>query len=424
MCGYSAVTVLVVLLVPATGASPATAFSTPELIGYTAGDDWEPAVASDGAGNVYIAWAHFGGVPGCGTCGSPAALVEVSHDGGRTFTAATPLWPSAKAEIDFNVEVNASGAVFISYLFGKYAVVQRSTDHGSSWSAPTILDMFIRQGATDKPGLAVQGSNVYVAYDNEHRMFVSSSHDGGLTFSTVGINSRTLDSGLWSLNAGGTVGPSGTVYFSWVGLVESGNALGLNMVFLTTSTDGGSTWSIDVVDSGLPPGPGCGYPQTCGWDFLGPQMVVAVDSAGSLFVLYNAGTHENGAPYLWFRSLAAGHNSWSPRVQVTGDGTNVWHVFPAMSAVASGDVRIAWMDNRTGMFNVWYRSTTDGGATWSSVLQVSQHATGFIYDQANGFGFPYGDYFVLNLDPKGTVHLAWGEGPSYVGPGNVWYAHS
>ena len=38
------------------------------------------------------------------------------------------------------------------------------------------------------------------------------------------------------------------------------------------------------------------------------------------------------------------------------------------------------------------------------------------------FAEPYGDYFELDIDGAGQAHAIWGEGPSYVGPGNGWYA--
>ena len=68
-------------------------FSVPVVIGWTAGDDWEPDVAADGHGNVYVAWAHYGGVPGCDTCSSPSAMIQSSHDGGRTWGTPNPLGP-------------------------------------------------------------------------------------------------------------------------------------------------------------------------------------------------------------------------------------------------------------------------------------------------------------------------------------------
>lgn len=176
----------------------------------------------------------------------------------------------------------------------------------------------------------------------------------------------------------------------------------------------------------LPPGPSCGYPTGCGWDFLGTGSAIAVDAAGTVYVTYNAPTVFRGSPSVWLQKSTDGGKTWSARVLANDNRSPGWHVFPALDAGAAGDVRVAWMDNRTGAYayNVWYRSSSDGGATWSSSIQVSQYAAGYRYITANGFGFPYGDYFILNLDSSGHVQLAWGEGPNYSGPGNVFYAHS
>jgi len=39
-----------------------------------------------------------------------------------------------------------------------------------------------------------------------------------------------------------------------------------------------------------------------------------------------------------------------------------------------------------------------------------------------GFRFPYGDYFGITVDSRGTSYLIWGEGTSYDGPGGTWWA--
>ena len=82
-------------------------------------------------------------------------------------------------------------------------------------------------------------------------------------------------------------------------------------------------------------------------------------------------------------------------------------------------------DDQNGRWNVYYRSSADGGATWSAEAKLSQYVPGYPYEHAtpkDGFAEPYGDYFELDIDGAGTTHAIWGEGPSYVGPGNVWYA--
>ena len=398
-----------------------TGFTTPTVIGFPpAGDDWEPAVASDGLGNVYVLSTHLSGIPGCTGCSIDSIVVQVSHNGGKSFSGPVPLTVNSAVQFDPNVKVNAAGEVFVSYLLGKDTVVQHSTDQGATWSAPVSVDVGIKQSAQmDKPGLAVRGNDVYVAFDIAQRFYVAASHDGGSTFNPVLINNNTIG---WTLNGGIVVDSNGVIYASWEVIHKSGNAQGPQDVIVTKSTDNGVSWTILTVDSNLPPGPAC--PSTCGWDYLGTGSAIAVDQAGNLYVNYNAPLVDNGAPHVWYKTSTDGGATWSPRVELSTDAANSWHVFTGIAAGSAGDVRVAWMDNRTGAYNLWYRSSSDGGQTWSTEVQVSQFRRGYSYVTTQGFAFPYGDYITLTLDPTGHVQAAWGEGPNWVGPGNVLYVTS
>ncbi len=423
LCAFAVSIVLVsVSVTSSVGAGRGTSFSTPAVIGFVGGDDWEPDVAADGRGNVYVAWAHYGGVPGCGACGSPAALIEVSHDGGETFGAPMALNPASVYQVDLQVAVNADGIVWVAYLSGKDTLVQRSEDFGVSWSSPVPANVDIKESWTDKVGLAVQGQDVYVTFSIAQRYYASSSHDGGTTFSPVQLNKRSKDTG-WTLTSGGVVDASGNVYFSWVGIHKSGNALGPQEVFLTKSSDHGATWSFVAIAQDLPPRPDCSA-YACGWDFWGPQMVVGVDTSNGVYVLYNAGVTDRGPPYVWFQASADGGKGWTPRKTVHTDGlSSAYHLFPAIEGGSKGQVHVSWMDNRMGAFNVYYRTSSDGGATFGAEVRVNRDL-GYSYQSDAGFTFTYGDYYGMARDPKGHIHIAWAEAPDYIGPGNVWYAHA
>jgi len=412
---------LAVLLASVSAGAGVVMFSKPMVMGYPpAGNDWEPAVASDGLGNVYVISTHLSGIPGCAGCSIDSMVVQVSHNGGKSFGSPVPLTVNPAVQFDPNVKVNAAGEVFVSYLLGKDTVVQHSTDSGATWSAPVSVDVGIKQSAQmDKPGLAVRGNDVYVAFNIAQRQYVAASHDGGLTFSPVMINNSTIG---WTLNGGIVVDSNGVIYASWEIVHKSGNAQGPQDVIVTKSIDRGATWTILTVDSNLPPGPAC--PTTCGWDFLGTGSAIAVDQAGNLYVDYNAPLVDNGAPHIWYKTSTDGGATWSPRIELSTDTANSWHVFTGVAAGSAGDVRVAWMDNRTGAYNVWYRSSTDGGHTWSAEVQVSQFRSGYSYVTTQGFAFPYGDYLTLALDPTGHVQAVWGEGPNWVGPGNTLYSTS
>ncbi len=42
--------------------------------------------------------------------------------------------------------------------------------------------------------------------------------------------------------------------------------------------------------------------------------------------------------------------------------------------------------------------------------------SGFTYIFTDGFRFPFGDYFEMDVDERGTTHAVWGEGYSYDSP--------
>ena len=81
---------------------------------------------------------------------------------------------------------------------------------------------------------------------------------------------------------------------------------------------------------------------------------------------------------------------------------------PAIAAGGAGDVRIAWMDARAGgLWNTYYRSSIDSGASWSVEADLSTYVPGYSYIAPDGFSFPFGDYFELDIDELGSTHAVW-----------------
>jgi len=82
------------------------------------------------------------------------------------------------------------------------------------------------------------------------------------------------------------------------------------------------------------------------------------------------------------------------------------------------------MDSRNlPLWNTYYRSSTNGGATWSAEKQMSSYVPGYSYIQRNGFSFPFGDYFEMDIDSHGQTQAVWGEGLNYNSPGSIWYSN-
>ena len=122
----------------------ASNFSTQTRVGLRSGDQWEPAIAADGYGHVYILYPQY-----------------LQND-------------------------------------RKDIVVARSVDFGLTWTTVVAIRT---ETEADKPVLAVHGLDVYVAYNRAAKVWVAGSHDGGNIFTPVNVNPG--DSMGWA-QAGGT----------------------------------------------------------------------------------------------------------------------------------------------------------------------------------------------------------------------------
>lgn len=418
---------------------PTPIFSAPQQIGFPGGDDWEPSIAADQLGHVYLLWTHYvdyaGGGAGdidlsCPTCPSPHMVIRVSSDGGSTFGPMHALAPSTARQDDPQIVVDADdgSTVYAAFMQGNKSsmYVARSDDFGATFTPVLVEDL---QRGTDKIALAARDGHVYLVYHTQQKIWASISDDRGASWRTVQPVNNTNSTFGVSLPSGAAIDSQGNAYFAWNGVNRPGQAKGTINLFITKTSDGGASWTTSVVDvSQRPPSCDCG-----GWDYWGGQMAIGVDASDEVYVLWNANHVADGPQGVFFARSADGALSWSSPFDVSPNGSN--HAFPALVAGGAGDIRIAWMDDRNGFdaggedpaarWNTYYRSSTDGGDTWSAEVTLSAYVAGYAYKLATpqpGFLQPYGDYFEIDIGSSGKTVAIWGEGNSYIGPGNVWYA--
>ena len=70
-------------------------FAPQQRVGYTTGDQWEPAMAADGRSHIYILFPQYGAITDCPTCIAPTMALLVSNDNGLTWQAPHALIPSS-----------------------------------------------------------------------------------------------------------------------------------------------------------------------------------------------------------------------------------------------------------------------------------------------------------------------------------------
>jgi hypothetical protein len=398
-------------------------FSAQHRVGFAAGDDWEPATATDGHGHVFVLYKHYdvAGKPTCTGC-DRHVLLQVSADGGRSWDAPRPIAPGhvAGGQYDPQIVVDPvdGHTVWASFLQGgvsRIAVV-RSTDSGRTWSPLRIVSD--RPPGLDKDDLVVRGRTVAVAYDDNRNTWASVSHDGGATWSTHLIFPPDREHHL-SLAAGGAIDAQGRIFFSWDSFdaAHSRHGDGPVTLWVSRSVDGGVNWSRrDVARSTAPP------PCTpCGFAYLSAQMTLRIGSDGTVYVLWNAGSAQFGPERIRLSRSTDHGATWAEPEQVSTAPRGVEHCFPALANGSDpGDLRVGWMDTRTGAWGVYYRSSHDGGRHLGPTTRISSAVEGYSYIDRHGFALPYGDYLQLSVDRAGRTHAAFGEGPSYAGPGNIW----
>jgi hypothetical protein len=420
---------LACLIVPAAFAAKA-GFTSQARVGFTTGDQWEPAIATDGFGHTYILYPQYGRVPGCRSCPLPSMILVVSNDNGSTWQPPREITPPGTGRFDPQIVVDPADhrTVYAAWLQRKRLdlVVAKSVDFGQSWSV-VVADRGLTEA--DKPVLTLRGQDVYVGFNRARKVWVASSHDAGVTFRSADVDPKLQL--IRSLAGGATVDLHGSVYLSWAGYTQHDGAKGRENLYISKSSNGGKTWSTQLMDVSSAP-PDCGA-YHCEWGYLGAQITMTSDAAGILYALWNAGAADQSPQRIYFTSSTTAGDTWFPKLSISNAVAGAEHAFPAIAAGDAGDVRIAWMDTRNSdsrnsdprnhaLWNTFYRSSTNGGATWSAESKMSSYVPGYSYIRPGGFSFPFGDYFGIGIDNQGHTQAVWGEGQNFRSPGSIWYS--
>jgi hypothetical protein len=403
---------------------PAAGWTGEQVVDATK-DDWEPAIAADPNGPyVYMLVTRIGDPKPCpGNCPSAYLALERSTDNGRTWSAATPLCACKGSwQYDPVIEVVPdTGDVYAAYLNGFNVVFTKSVDHGLTWSAPTAT--YGNVSWTDKPVIATSddGRDVYISFNGPTGgdPWIAQSHDFGATWTQT----KVVDSDRYYFAFDADVLPDGTVVFAESSIAYTGpggapEGVVHHVVF--TSRDGGASWSQVVVDT-VAVGEAC-VSAGCGPDFYIGHEAVSGDDNGRLIYIYDGAATEGGPQRIYARTSADEGATWSARTALSVAGENA--TTPAIEQVGSGDARAWYMQTSNhdapGTWNVWYRSSTNGGQTWSSPVRLSDATSGAGYKDAAGFDEVYGDYGEICITDSGKAIAIWGEGFSWTGPGGVW----
>src|SRR5262249_4785077 len=230
----------------------------------------------------------------------------------------------------------------------------RSTDGGANFSALQNLSHDKRRSTI--PQIAAVGSDVYVVwYDDtpgKNDIFFTRSTDGGASFSEPQNLSNNQANAISPLIAA----EGRNVYVVW-----EDTSPGNFDIFFTRSTDMGASFSVPQNLSNNRGTSGISQIAVAGSDVYGVWM----DGTAGNGDIFFAHSTDGGASFSVLQNLSdnAGVSS-SPHI-----------------AVAGSNVYVVWMDDTPGNADIFFASSTDGGASFSAPQNLSNNAGNSIYPQ-------------------------------------------
>jgi hypothetical protein len=326
-----------------------------------------------------------------------------STDGGATFDDRGPLGSSSFGDPSV-VWRRVDGKFYFAALDSLGLGIWRSDDDCQTFTliaTPT-------GGSDDKELMAVDNDptsphygRLYMAWTDfgaGARIYEVHSDDGTTWTSQQPLSGAAVDvQGAWP-----AVAPNGDVYVGW--LRWNPFPSGPIDVEISKSTDGGATWNLvtnpitgeanprDAVATG-----NCGRPALNeNIRYLpSPQIVVGQDGVVHTVYSYDPdGFNVGDVVDVFYRRSTDGGATWQTEVQLADDPTNDQY-FAALS-IGDGNIVVAnWYDRRLDPNNElqdYFRSVSfDGGVTWEANERVSDVSTP-IYLDPNLASCYHGDY--------------------------------
>jgi len=171
------------------------------------------------------------------------------------------------------------------------------------------------------------------------------------------------------------VDSSGNIDVVWN---EASSSSPYKPVFFSHSTDGGGTFSTPITVSGN--------------TYFQPEQQMMVDSSGNIYVLESLDPTPNGVDGdIWLARSSDGGATFSLINVSNNPGSNNPNQ-GRMALDAAGNVSIVWVQLVSSQWQMFYRRSTDGGATFSAPVNVT-----------NGLA---GDPQIA-VDPTGNVNVVW-----------------
>jgi hypothetical protein len=314
-----------------------------------------PQIAVSGS-NIYVVWTDKW-TDNDETPGTSEILFKRSTDGGATFSSTINLSDNAGRSLDPQIAVSGSNiyVVWADKTTGDEDIYfKRSTNSGATFSS-TPINLSNDTIWSSDPQIISSGNNIYVVWDTgtgttgNYDILFTRSTNSGATFSNTPIN---LSNDTEYSSSPQIISSENNVYVVW-----HHYAAGNTDILFTRSTDGGATFSNTPIN----------LSNDTGWS-SSPQIISSENNVYVVWFDYAAGI----ADILFTRSTDGGA-TFSSTINLSNNAGR--SEYPQI-AVSGNNVYVVWFDYATGLTDIYFKRSTDGGATFSGSSNLSNNIGG------------------------------------------------
>lgn len=187
-----------------------------------------------------------------------------------------------------------------------------------------------------------------------------------------------------------TVDASGALHAAWLDFRDGAGVFGL---YYSRRAAGAAGWTANQRVS----------------DLVGPvcrdDADIAVDRGGGAHVVWS--DYREVDPDVYISTLPAGGTAWSPPRRVNDDGTQTIQWSPAIAADGAGGVYVVWSDYRDGQSDIYAARRGPDGA-WQPSRRVNRDPAG-VQERPAIAAAPSGEVFVAWADQRddaGDIYVA------------------